>query len=152
MSGWMTWMIAAGMLVILEIFSGTFYLLVLGLGLAAGGVVALAGGGYAAQFLAAAAIGLLGIYALRRWRAGRPATSKAGRDPSVNLDIGQTLTVEQWQAQGESGYVARAMYRGAYWDVELESGGTPTAGVFVIREVRGNRLIVVNSGFTGKES
>jgi hypothetical protein len=34
------------------------------------------------------------------------------------------------------------MYRGALWDVELAPGVTATPGQFVIREVRGSRLIV----------
>jgi membrane protein implicated in regulation of membrane protease activity len=48
--------------------------------------------------------------------------------------------VAQWQAG-----VARVSYRGALWDVELLSGADARPGLFVIREVRGNRLIVSNS-------
>jgi hypothetical protein len=39
---------------------------------------------------------------------------------------------------------ARVMYRGAMWDVELEAGAAAQPGSFIIREVRGNRLIVAN--------
>jgi hypothetical protein len=36
------------------------------------------------------------------------------------------------------------MYRGALWDVELAHGARAHAGQFVIREIRGSRLIVSN--------
>jgi hypothetical protein len=38
--------------------------------------------------------------------------------------------------------MARVMYRGAMWDVELAPGQAAAPGVFTIREVRGSRLIV----------
>ncbi|MGH8809870.1 MAG: NfeD family protein, partial [Noviherbaspirillum sp.] len=37
MADWMIWFSLAGILVISEMFSGTFYLLMIGIGLAAGG-------------------------------------------------------------------------------------------------------------------
>jgi hypothetical protein len=45
MSDWMIWFMFAGVLVILEIATGTFYLLMLGIGLAAAGLAALGGAG-----------------------------------------------------------------------------------------------------------
>ena len=73
---------------------------------------------------------------------GRMGTRvEAERDPNVNLDIGQTVTVPAWQDG-----VARVMYRGALWDVELDrtvaGAAVPAPGQYIIREVRGSRLIV----------
>ncbi|MBV7535015.1 NfeD family protein [Duganella sp. sic0402] len=142
MTDWSYWLAAAGATVILELFVGTFYLLMIAIGLAAGGAAALLGFGPALQLLVAAVVGVAATVALRRSRYGRAQERvQAERDPNVNLDIGQTVHVPAWQDN-----VARVMYRGALWDVELDIGVTPGAiaapGAYTIREVRGSRLIV----------
>ena len=140
MADWMVWLAAAGALVVLELFTGTFYLLMIAIGLGFGALAALVGMSGAAQTMAAALVGLLATGLLHRSRFGRPARGNPARDPNVNLDIGQHLRVEQWQ-----GGQARVMYRGALWDVELGQGAHPQAGVFKIVEVQGSRLIVTGA-------
>ncbi|MDC8760361.1 NfeD family protein [Janthinobacterium fluminis] len=137
MSDWVSWFLAAGLLVILELFTGTFYLLMIAIGIAAGGVAALAGLGGPAQTALAAGVGVLATLLLRRSKYGQTARSDAGRDANVNMDIGQSLSVAHW-VDG----AARVMYRGAQWDVQLAPGGNPEAGSYTIQEVRGSRLIV----------
>lgn len=146
MAAWMLWLGLAGILVILEMFTGTFYLLMIGVGMAAGGLVAIAGFREELQLLGAAVVGVLATYALRRSKLGRWSRRDVARDPNVNLDIGQTLTVNAWSGGRGETQVARAMYRGTQWDVELEAGGRAEPGLFVIHEVRGSRLIVGNTG------
>jgi membrane protein implicated in regulation of membrane protease activity len=114
MADWMGWLVAAGVLVILELFTGTFYLLMIAIGLAVGGIVAVAGAAGPVQTIAAAAVGVLATALLR-------------------------VTVPGW----DNGR-ARVMYRGALWDVELGQGATPQAGDFRIVEVQGSRLVVAN--------
>jgi membrane protein implicated in regulation of membrane protease activity len=145
MTDWITWFALAGALVILEMFTGTFYLLMIGLGLAAGGLAALAGLSPALQFVAAALVGVVATVGLRRSRWGKINKTTAARDANVNLDIGETVAVSEWSQTEGVPSVARVMYRGAMWDVELEAGATARAGSFIIREMRGNRLIVANS-------
>ncbi|MYM34843.1 NfeD family protein [Duganella sp. FT50W] len=138
MNDWSYWLAAAGATVILELFVGTFYLLMIAIGLAAGGGAALLGFGPALQLLVAALVGVAATVALRRSRYGRAQQRvQAERDPNVNLDIGQTVHVPAWQDNA-----ARVMYRGALWDVELAPGGTAVPGAYTIREIRGSRLIV----------
>jgi membrane protein implicated in regulation of membrane protease activity len=138
MADWSYWLAAAGLTVILELFVGTFYLLMIAIGLAAGGIVALLGFGEALQLLVAAVVGIAATVVLRRSRYGRAQERvQAERDPNVNLDIGQTVHVPAWQDG-----VARVMYRGALWDVELAAGATAAPGQYIIREIRGSRLIV----------
>ncbi|MEC5161908.1 membrane protein implicated in regulation of membrane protease activity [Janthinobacterium sp. CG_S6] len=137
MSDWMSWFLVAGVVVILELFTGTFYLLMIAIGIAAGALVALAGPGMPVQTLVAAAVGVLATLLLRRSKYGKPATSEAGRDANVNMDVGQRIDVAHW-VDGE----ARVMYRGAQWDVQLAPGANPEAGNYIIQEVRGSRLIV----------
>jgi membrane protein implicated in regulation of membrane protease activity len=140
MTDWMNWMVGAGILVVAELFTGTFYLLMIAIGLAFGGIAALLGLNGPAQTLIAAAVGLVATAVLHRSRFGRPAKQSASRDQNVNLDIGGRVSVPGWQ-DGR----ARVMYRGALWDVELGSGAIAEAGDFRIVEVQGNRLIVANS-------
>ncbi|WP_343584172.1 NfeD family protein [Herbaspirillum sp.] len=141
MTDWAIWFVLAGALIVAELFTGTFYLLMIALGLAAGGVAALAGAQVEWQLLAAAIVGIAAVMSLRRSRFGRLRKSDASRDPNVILDIGQTVEVAAWQQHGNQ-YLARVPYRGALWDVELQSGHHAAPGAFVIREIRGSRLIV----------
>jgi len=140
MSDWMNWLVAAGVLIVAELFTGTFYLLMIAIGLSAGALAALLGATGAIQTFVAAAVGLVATAILHRSRFGRPARSDATKDGNVNLDIGQRVAVDAWQ-NGR----ARVMYRGALWDVELGPGALPEAGDYRIVEVQGNRLIVANS-------
>lgn len=141
MHEWMIWFGIAGILVIAEIFSGTFYLLMIAAGALAGGVAALAGLVFALQMAIAAMVGAVTIFLLRKSSFAKKRRLSAARDPNVNLDIGQTVYVAQWQ-----GNHARALYRGAMWDIELMPGETPVAGTFIIDEIRGSHLIVTNIG------
>lgn len=149
MTDWILWFAAAGTLVILEIFTGTFYLLMIAIGLGAGGLLALTGADRPAQLIAAALIGMAATIFLRKSRLGRQEKTDAARDPNVNLDIGQTIHIENWNVQ-EEGHAAhataRVMYRGAMWDAELAHGSRAQPGPYVIREIRGSRLIVANIG------
>jgi membrane protein implicated in regulation of membrane protease activity len=139
MLDWMNWLVGAGILVIAELFTGTFYLLMIAIGLAFGGIAALLGASGPIQTLVAAAVGLVATSILHRSRFGRPARQSPSRDQNVNLDIGGRVTVPAWQ-DGR----ARVMYRGALWDVELGPGALPEAGEYRIVEVQGSRLIVAN--------
>lgn len=140
MADWINWLVAAGVLVVMELFTGTFYLLMIAIGLAFGALAAYFGMSGAVQTIVAAAVGVVATGLLHRSHLGRPARGSAARDPNVNIDIGQHLTVDEWH-----GCKARVMYRGALWDVELGQGGHPQAGVFKIVEIQGSRLIVTGA-------
>ncbi|HTN64608.1 MAG TPA: NfeD family protein [Burkholderiaceae bacterium] len=143
MTDWMMWLTMAGVLVILEMFSGTFYLLMVAVGFSAGALAALAGLTNPAQMAITAVVGIVATYALRRSKYGRRNKLAAARDPNVNLDVGQTLRIEHWNQQHVPA-TARTQYRGAMWDIELAPGAEAHAGSFIIREIRGSRLIVSN--------
>lgn len=162
MADWMVWLVLAGILVILELFSGTFYLLMLAIGLVAGALAALAGAGAEVQIILAAIVGVVATAILHRSRFGWQGRGDSESDPNVNLDVGQFIQIDQWSvARSPSALpAARATYRGAPWDVELaeETGagasihasaspaGTfaqpPQPGRYRIVAVRGSRLIV----------
>ena len=145
MTDWIAWFVLAGILVVLEMFTGTFYLLMIAIGFVAGGASALFGAGGGMQLVVAALVGAAATYGLRRSKWGKTAKRDPQQDPNVNLDIGQTLVVDEWSGGDGGVRTSRVMYRGAMWDVELHAGSKAVAGTYVIREVRGNRLVVAES-------
>jgi membrane protein implicated in regulation of membrane protease activity len=137
MSGYVWWFVLAFGLLIAELVTGTFYLLVIALALASAGVAHLLGAALAVQLIVASAIGFGGSLWLRRSRFGRLGRKEAA-DSVQHMDIGQIVRVDQWSASR----TARASYRGALWDVELAAGEEAVPGEFVIRDIQANRLIV----------
>src|SRR5660397_143091 len=110
MSDWLIWLTAAVAVVILEIYSGTFYLLMMAIGLAAGAVAAKFGVDLTIQFIVAAVVGTIAMILLRMSKFGTPQKTEASKDPNAILDIGRTINVTEWQ-RGEGGKSqARVMY------------------------------------------
>ncbi|ANA34763.1 hypothetical protein R82526_02148 [Ralstonia mannitolilytica] len=138
MSAQTVWFVLAVLLVIGELMTGTFYLLMVAMGLVAGGLAALSSLAFPAQAVVAAIVAVFGIVALRRSRYGRIPREDAARNRNVNLDIGEVLRVDAWSPERR----ARVQYRGAAWDVELAPDAAASAGEFRIVEVRGNVLVV----------
>ncbi|MDO9193745.1 MAG: NfeD family protein [Undibacterium sp.] len=141
MNAWMSWLAVAGLVVILELFTGTFYLLMISVGLVAGALAAWFNVGTSFQMIVAAVVGAVATLALHKTKLGGRERKDVSRDPNVNMDIGQTIKVEHWKDQGNGKYTARAMYRGAMWDVDLQHSAA-FSGVFIIEEVQGSRLMV----------
>ena len=116
MDGYLVWIIAGFALAIIELMSGTFYLLVLGSGAFAGSAVAWLGGTLFAQCATAGVIALIGTYLVHEWRKRQKAAQ--GENSNV-LDLGQPVVFESWVDQ-KSG-AARVKYRGASWDAVIEA-------------------------------
>ncbi len=142
------WWIGAGALVVAELLTGTFYLLMIALGFLAGALAKLYGASLAAQCTWAALIALAAVVLLRRSRFGRRRERRdASTNPDVVLDVGSPLEVPAWR----DGH-ARVPYRGAEWDVELAPGEREDARFYEIAAVRGNRLVVVERGHASRRS
>ena len=131
------WWLITGIVVAAELLTGTFYLLMLALGLAAAALAAHAGLALAAQIGTAA---LVGGGAVLAWHQLRPvsARERASANRDVNLDIGETVQVDSWQADGTT----TVKYRGAQWRAVHAAGALPTSGTHRIVEVRGNQLVI----------
>lgn len=134
MNAYVIWWIAAFVLVAAELTTGTFYLLVYGIAAAAAGIAAWLGMGFIAQLVIAAAIGIAGTVALKKWRR-----AEAGDADLQDLDIGQSVALESWQ--GGRGQVK---YRGAVWDAEAAGPEVDTGKPLFIRAMRGSVLVVGN--------
>jgi membrane protein implicated in regulation of membrane protease activity len=127
------WWIVAAALTAAELVTGTFYLLVVGLAVACGGVVAWLGGSAPYQWITASILGVVGVLALERWKRGR------GRSPDhPALDVGQMVKVQSWGPDR----TARVSYRGSTWDAELATPDTPQGETMYIAATRGSVLIL----------
>ncbi len=132
------WWLMAGLAVVAELLTGTFYLLMLAIGLAAGALAAHAGLSAPLQVLVAAAVGSATVLAAYLARRRRPGDPPARADRSVNLDVGETVHIDAWLPDG----TASVRYRGAAWTAIARPGAQPTPGPHRVAELVGNRLLV----------
>jgi len=132
------WWLIAGAAIVLELLSGTVYLLLLGAGFAAAAISAHLGAALTTQIAVAAVVGVGAVlvwYLIQRRRPSAPP-ARANRD--VNLDIGETVMIDSWSVDG----TAAVRYRGAQWTAVPRPGNLPTPGPHRVAEVVGNRLVV----------
>lgn len=131
------WFIAAALVLALELFLTTAYLLAVSFGLAAGAIAAWAGFGFSGQILACAAAVALGCVAVLIYKkkfSGR-------KDDSMrlqNLDEGRLVRVDSVGSDG----LAVVTYRGATWIARPGSASNLTPGVWTIESVDGTQLIL----------
>ncbi len=133
MASYIIWFLLALGLLIAEMASGTFYMLVLAVAMCVGGVAALIGFGEPLQLTFGALAGVAGIMWLNRWKARHAVTPE-----QVNPDVGQPVQVLTWRNDG----TARVYYRGAEWDAEPETPDTPQIGTLYIKAMHGSKLIL----------
>ena len=138
METWLAWAIAGFVLVIAELVTGTFYLLMIGLGAFAGALVAWMEGGLVIQALAGGAVAVIGAWLVHIWHSRQPATPQG----SNFLDRGQPVILEGWA--NETANIARVKYRGTTWDARLaQAGQHPAPGTTLyIEGQEGNTLLV----------
>lgn len=132
------WWVAAGIAVAAELATGTFYLLMIALGLAAGALAAHGGLALSTQVICAALIGG-GATALWHWRRYRqPQSAPARENHDVNLDIGERVFVDAWATDR----TARVQYRGSAWTARLAPGAVAAPGEHLVTAVEGNWLVL----------
>lgn len=129
------WAILGLGLVITELLSGTFYLLMLGMAAFGAALAAWLGQGFGVQSLVAAVIAAFGCYGVHVYRA------KNAKQQMAPLDAGQPASFESWVDQGAR--LARVRYRGASWEALVEGEGSPdAAAVLYVVSSSGNTLKV----------
>ena len=132
------WWLFAGGAIAAELLTGTFFLLMIALGMAAGALAANSGTDTIVQLLVAAVVGGGAVVACYLIKRKRPSDVPARADRSVNLDVGETVFVEEWNADG----TATVKYRGANWTAIQRGGNTPSVGLHRVAELVGSRLLV----------
>jgi hypothetical protein len=83
------WWLIAGGAIVLELLSGTVYLLLLSAGFASAAIAAHLGAGMTTQLLVAAVVGVGAVMIWHGIRRNRPAEPSSGSNPDVNLDVGE---------------------------------------------------------------
>lgn len=138
MSDATVWWLLTGALVAVELFVGSFYLLMLAIGSAAAALAAHAGLGLVAQYTVAAVVGSAAVVLWYRIKRRRPEDPSVRSLRSVNLDVGETIQVDAWNADG----TASVKYRGAQWTAVLAPHQSAQIGLHRVSELQGNRLVL----------
>lgn len=133
------WWLLTGAAVIAELVTGTFYLLMFAVGLAAGAIAAHLGFELTGQIVVAAIAGGGAVFAWHWQRSQNPVAAPVNANRDVHLDIGEVVQVVHWNADG----TASVKFRGAQWTaVAAEPQEERAPGNFRIKEMLGNRLVV----------
>ena len=131
----LAWAIVGLALVVVELLTGTFYLLVLGIAAFGAALAAWLGQDFPLQVVVGGVIAAAGCYGVHAYRA------KNATQQMSPVDAGQPASFEAWLDQPARR--ARVRYRGASWDAVVEGEGAPETGatLYVIA-THGNTLKV----------
>lgn len=133
----LVWAILGLALVVVELMSGTFYLLVLGIAAFGAALAAWLGQPFPVQAVVAAVIAALGCYGVHVWHA------KNSTRQMPQVDAGQPASFENWVDEGARR--ARVRYRGASWDALVEGDALVDSGApLYVVSTYGNTLTVAN--------
>lgn len=131
----LVWAVIGLVLVISELLTGTFYLLMLGVAAFGAAGAAFLGQAFAVQAIVAAAVAAAGCWGVHVYRA---RNAGAAMPP---IDAGMPAVFESWI--DAPGRLARVRYRGAPWDARVEAGSALEPGALVyVLAVEGNTLKV----------
>src|SRR5688572_22918998 len=134
----LVWAVTGLVLVIVELVTGTFYLLMLGVAAFGAALAAWLGLPFSAQTVVAVLVSAIGCYGVHAYRARNRAQQMAP------IDAGMPASFESWLDAGAR--LARVRYRGASWDARVEGGDAlePGATVYVLA-ADGNTLRVTKT-------
>lgn len=134
MDAYLLWAVIGIVLIIVEMLTGTFYLLVLGVAALAAAAAAYLGQSLWVQAVITAAVAVVGVILIKRFRGtGRLAVDRG-------LDIGQTVVLDSWISEADG--LARVTYRNAQWEARVTGERTSGGKVFYIHAMDGSTLHV----------
>lgn len=135
MEPYVAWAVIGLALVIAELMSGTFYLLVLGVAAFGAALAAYLGQDFPAQVIIGAVVAAAGCYWVHAYRVRNAARQMAP------VDAGHPASFENWL--DPSARLARVRYRGASWDARVEGEAALEPGnVVYVLATEGNTLKV----------
>lgn len=132
------WWLLTGLAVVAELLTGTLYLLMVAIGMAAAAIAAHLGAGEVVQILVAAIVGASTVLACYARQKRRGSLLSGEREQDMHLDIGEQIHVEHWDPDR----TAQVRYRGAPWTAALLGQHQALAGTFRVVGLEGNRLLV----------
>jgi membrane protein implicated in regulation of membrane protease activity len=131
------WAILGLALVIIELLTGTFYLLMLAIAAFGAALAAWLGQPFGVQAVVAGAVSAAGCYGVHVYRA------KNVKGQMAPIDAGQPASFENWVDQGAR--LARVRYRGASWEAMVDGDIMPDAGAMLyVISANGNTLKVTD--------
>lgn len=138
LSLYLLWLVVGALLIVGELMTGTFYLLIFGLAAWAAAAVAYVGHGLNYQLVVLVAFALVGLVLVRRygknWRG-------SGSTASDDLDVGNEVRIDMVVDHTH----LKVFYRGATWDAVVGTGDTTgihVGDLGVIRALQGNTLVI----------
>lgn len=140
------WLVFAALVAMAEVFSGTFYLLAVALGLAGVGTMLALGLNLSAALALGAGLMLLGVAGVWRWRQ-RIASAAL---PAMDLDLGAEVVLVSHQAGNP--HHGRVRYRGCEWDAALEFAGSSPPAPGSSGVITGRQANCLHIAFTTAES
>jgi membrane protein implicated in regulation of membrane protease activity len=134
----LVWAIIGLVLVITELLSGTFYLLMLGIAAFGGAGAAFIGLEFSLQVVVAVVVAAIGCYGVHAYRVRNRGKQMA------SIDSGMPASFERWLDAGTR--LARVRYRGASWEALVEGGEAiePGSTLYVVA-ADGNTLKVAKN-------
>ena len=132
------WAVTGLALVIVELLTGTFYLLMLGIAAFGAALAAWLGFEFSVQTVVAGVVSAVGCYGVHVYKAKNRAQQMAP------IDAGMPASFESWLDAGTR--LARVRYRGASWDARVEGleSVEPGATLYVLA-TEGNTLRVAKT-------
>ena len=132
------WAVTGLVLVIVEVVTGTFYLLMLGIAAFGAALAAWLGWEFSMQSVVAAVLAVVGCYGVHLYRE----KNRAAQMPPI--DAGMPASFESWLDAGERR--AKVRYRGASWEARVDGleAIEPGATVYVLA-TEGNTLRVAKT-------
>jgi len=134
MEMYLLWAVTGIMLIIIEMLTSTFYLLVLGIAALVAAAAAWLGYSFWVQAVIIVAVAVAGVILVKRYRG------KIQTPPGQGFDIGQIVMLDSWISEADG--LARVNYRNAQWEARVTGERIPDGKVFYIHAVDGNTLHV----------
>lgn len=138
MAHYIVWLLIGFGLLIVELLTGTFYLLVLGIAAFGGAAAAWLGHGFPAQIVTTAVVAAVGSWLVHGYRI------RNAQQQMKPVDFARPVTFEKWMNQQDR--LARVRYRDASWEALVESdAGIEAGATLYILSTDGNMLRVSKS-------
>ena len=144
MDHYIVWLLIGFGLLIVELLTSTFYLLVLGIAAFGGAAAAWFGHGFPAQIITTAVVAAIGSWLVHTYRI------RNKQQQMKPVDFANPVVFESWVDQRER--VARVRYRGAPWEAQVEADTEvePGATLYIL-SASGNTLTVAKTRPDWKE-
>lgn len=132
------WLSVAGILVLIELSTLSFYLLMIATGALFGALFAFLGFSEITQFVVTAVASISLVIALKKYKKYNKTNSIISNKNNIQLDIGEVVIVDKENSWNDN-FETTVFYRGTPWTA-INEDKTANTGIFYIKEVDGVNL------------